>query len=540
MHDKFPHLFSPLDIGSVTLKNRIIFAPLGMSHFAPGGYATTENINAYEQRAKSGAALIVHGETIVHPLGDGMGSPYGFHNIGIIPDITKESDLIRRYGGLSSVSLCHHGGRADPRITPTGKIYGPSPVMSYPYGVEVTPMDEDMIEFTVEIFARAAHMAQFAGYDMVTIHGAHGFLFSQFLSPYYNKRTDRFGGSIENRARFALMVVEAIKKTCGPDFPIEFRFSGDDFMDGGAHIDEMKEFARIMDGKVNILHVSASSFWNLKGGCARMIPSMFLPHGVNAYLAREIKKVVKTPVATVGALDGPGHMEQILAEGGADLVAAARGFFADPYWAQKAFDGREDDITPCVRCNLCISGNYVPFIPFPYGIRRCTVNPALGLEWEEHIKRDIKRKLKVLVIGGGPAGMQAGITASDMGHEVILCEKNDRLGGAINLFVGPKFKDDYRKYLQVMEKRVKKLPIDLRLNTTVTPEMARKLGVDVIIMAIGARPFVPPIPGTDNPKVITVKDLRTAPIGKKVVVIGGGPTGAEEAIAWAQEGRKYG
>lgn len=539
MHQKYPCLFSPLDIGGLTLKNRIIFAPLGMSHFAPTGNATTENIYAFEQRARSGAALITHPECIVDPLGDGIGAKYGFYNPGIIPDITKESLLIRRYGGVSSVSLCHHGGRSDPSLTPTGKIYGPSPAFSYTYGVEVTPMDEDMINYTVEAFAKAAHMSRFAGYDMVTIHGAHGFLFSQFLSPTYNTRKDRFGGSIENRSRFALMVVEAIRAKCGPDFPVEFRFSGDDFMEGGAHLDEMKEFARIMDGKVNILHVSASSFWNTEGGCARMIPSMFLPYGVNVYLAAEIKKVVKqTPVATVGSLGGPDRMEQILANGEADLVAAARAFFADPFWAQKAFDGRENDITPCVRCNVCISGNYVPFVPYPYGLRRCTVNPAVGMEWETHIPCKTGQPRRVLVIGGGPAGMQAALEAAKMGHQVTLWEKRDKLGGMINNFCGPEFKSGYRQYLKMMVRRLDQIGVTICLKQEATPQAARDFGADIIIAALGAEPMLPTIDGLDDPRVITVADLPREVVGSRIVVIGGGSAGAEEALSWAADGKQ--
>lgn len=232
MNKKYSHLFSPLDIGGgIVLKNRIVFSSLGLSHFAPGGFATMENLNAYELRARSGAALITHPETIVAPEGDGIGAKYNFSRPGIVPDITKEVEMVHRYGGYSTVCLCHHGGRADPSLTPDGKVYGPSEVVSTILSdTLVTPMDDEMIAHTVEAFATAAQMAKHGGYDMVTLHGAHGFLFGQFLSPRYNKRTDKYGGSIENRARFAVEVVEAIRARCGRDFPIEFRFSGDDFI----------------------------------------------------------------------------------------------------------------------------------------------------------------------------------------------------------------------------------------------------------------------------------------------------------------------
>lgn len=537
MHSKYPHLFSPLEVGPLVMRNRIEYAPRGLSHFAPGGFVTLENMIALEQRAKSGAGLIVHGECVVDSATGGGRDGATFDDPKLVPDLIKNADIVHRYGGLASISLCHHGGWAKSEDTADGKVYGASAVVN-PYGVEVVPMDEEMIEHIVESFARAAHIMQFAGYDMCMVHGAHGWLLGQFLSPSLNKRKDRFGGSIENRARFSIMIVEEIRKKCGPDFPIEFRVSGDEFTEGGSHIDEMVEFARMLDGKVDIIHVSASSFWDPMTSC-RMCPSMFLPHGANVYLAEAIKKETKeTLVATVGSLNGPAQMEEIIASGKADIVASARAFWADPAWVKKAYNGMEGDIVPCVRCNLCISGHYVPFVPYSIGVRRCTVNPKVGLDWEDKYSEPAPEKKKVLIAGGGAAGMQAAITASDLGHDVILCEKDDKLGGSINILTGPAFKKDFEKYLELMKREVyKRTTIKLHLNTTVTPKFAKKTKADVIIAAIGAEPYLPNIPGIDNERVINIHQLRKVSIGDKVVIVGGGPVGAEEGLALHMEGK---
>lgn len=536
MHSKYPHLFSPIKVGSLVMRNRIEYAPRGLSHYAPGGFVTLENLIALEQRAKSGAGLIVHGECVVDSATGGGRDGATFDDPKIIPDLIKNADIVHRYGGLASISLCHHGGWAKPDDSADGKVYGVSSITN-PYGVEVVPMDQEMIEHIVQSFARAAHIMQFAGYDMCMVHGAHGWLLGQFLSPLLNKRRDHFGGSIENRARFSIMVVEAIRKKCGPDFPIEFRLSGDEFTEGGSRLDEMVEFSRMLSGKVDIIHVSASSFWDPKTSC-RMCPSMFLPHGANVYLAETVKKEVKgTLVATVGSLSGPTQMEDIIASGKADIVASARAFWADPYWVIKSYNGMEEDIVPCVRCNLCISGHYVPYVPYSIGVRRCTVNPRVGLDWEDKYLETMPEKKKVLIIGGGPAGMQAAVTAADLGHSVILCEKDDKLGGSLNILTGPVFKQDFVRYLELMRREVYKRNIELHLNTNVTPEVARQMGADVIIAAMGAEPNLPSIPGIKRGNVIDVHQIRKAEIGDRVVIVGGGPVGSEEGLALHMEGK---
>ena len=533
MHSKYPHLFSPIRIGNLVIKNRIESSPIAIPNDSPE-FASMENMISYELRARSGAGLIVHEETAVTKLADDSTGPTFSDTALALQDIMKESEAVHRYGGISSVSMVHHGGWNTLAVAPDGKLYGPSAVKN-PYGIMTTEMPEDIIFQIVEAYARAAAMAQYGGHDMVQIHGAHGWLLSQFMSPLYNHRKDKYGGSLENRARFPLMIVEAIRKRC-PTLPIEYRFSANDHMEGGFGPEEAVEFAKMLDGKVDLIHITSSSFWD--PSCGLLFPSMFAPRGVNIPLASQIKKAVHTPVVTVGRISDLEQADRAIANGDVDMVAAGRAFLADPEWVRKVYHGHEEDVAPCLRCGTCIPGAYGPaqYVPFHAHIRRCSVNPEIGREWQKNIIKPGPRK-KVLVIGGGPGGMQAAITAHDRGHQVILCEKSDRLGGLVNVIAQAPFKDEYRKYIDRQIRWVKQRDIDLRMNTLVTPEMAREIGADVIIAAIGAKPVKPPFPGADLPHVHTVDEVCDISVGQNVVIIGGGPLGAEEGLVFSAEGK---
>ncbi|MEG1662336.1 MAG: NADH:flavin oxidoreductase, partial [Clostridiales bacterium] len=339
---------------------------------------------------------------------------------GVITSLINLSDIIKRYGALASIQLLHAGRRSDPRFNQDGKVYGPSAGICH-YGNTdhlVTELDEAMIDHIVNAFGDGAEMAKLGGFQMCQVHGGHGWLINQFLSPANNQRTDCFGGSIENRCRFALMVVENIRAKCGPNFPIEFRLSGDDFMENGATLADTVELAKMLEGKVDSIQVSATSFHNPKA-VLRMFPTMYLPRGCNAYLAAEIKKHVSVPVITVGGYNDPAQMEGILARGEADMIAMGRALTLDPDLPEKIRTGQEEDIIYCLRCGLCNSSDFVPYVKYALGVARCAVNPWQNWPAERKLRGLYHSDKTVLVVGGGPGGMMAALGAAENGNRVI-------------------------------------------------------------------------------------------------------------------------
>lgn len=524
-----------MKLGPFTLRNRIQSAPMGY-YGTPEGYITNEGAAYYELRAKGGAAIVTIGESMVDSSGTSHGRVTPLDDPGILPSLINTTDAIKRHGAVASIELLHAGTRSR-TDRPDGAVYGPSAGTSF-YGKPIIEMDEAEIERVVNAFGDAAEMAKRGGVQMCMIHGGHGWLLSQFLSPLHNWRTDRFGGSIENRARFVLMIIDNIREKCGPNFPIEIRLSGDEFTEGGMKLDEVVEVAKLLDGKVDMIHVSATTFNDTTAGL-RMFPSVFLPRGVNVYLAEEIKKTVKTPVNTVGSLNDPAQMEEILESGGADMITLGRALLADPYLPEKARKGNEADITPCIRCNYCISQSFTPYVKYPTFITRCVVNPVIGREAESQFVQVSSGNKKVLVVGGGVGGMQAAITASDRGHEVVLCEKSTRLGGALVYTEREYFKEDIKNLVDVLSRRVHNRPIKLMMETEVTPEFVGEVSPDVLIAAVGAEPIIPNIPGVDNRKVVVAASMYDEDvIGEKVVVIGGGQVGCEKGLHLAHLGKE--
>lgn len=535
---QYPHLFAPLRVGNIRMKNRIICAPTSPSMIDLNGHFTPEMIAYLEEKAMGGAGVVTYGEAIVHSAtGKSHNKQLQLDAFGVRQGMTEAARAIHNAGAFANIQLSHggmYGGLASVGgdVDTCSVAYGPSN-MSMPAG-EVKEMPGELIYEIIESYGKAAKLCKETGFDMVQVHAAHGWLFSQFLSPVWNQRTDEFGGSLENRARFFLLALDAVRDAVGPGFPIEARISGDDMTDKGLGLEECIEVARMIDDKVDLINVSCGNHEDPDMFC-RTHPSAFYKRGVNVYLAAEIKKHVKTPVACVGSLNDPAQMEEIIESGQADVVELGRASLADPYLPKKAYDGCADDITPCLRCYECFGATG------QLEMVKCAVNPTMGEQMAAKLpKKAPNRKKKVLVAGGGPAGMQAAITAACRGHEVILAEKSDKLGGNLHPAGAAYFKEDIRKLIEVLSRRVSRAGVEVRLHTEVTPAYVKETAPDVLFVAIGSNEMRPPIKGLDSDKVVMAIEAELYPekLGKKVAIMGGGLVGAEAAIGFHHEGKE--
>lgn len=537
---KYPALFSPLKFGSLVSKNRIMAAPMGARCSSDGMMRPTA-YKFFSDIARGGVGIVCLGEALVdNETGNNHGAVHRMDTPACVPEMRECTRGIHNYGALASIELIHPGRRADPKYTPGGKVYGPTGGMAH-YGDSehyATELDQEMIDRIVNKFGDASEMAMTGGCDMVTIQGGHGWLLNQFLSPNTNKRTDKYGGCIENRARFLVEIAQNVRKKCGPDFGIEFRLSGSDFMENGTTTEDVVEVARLLEPYIDMITVSAGTFDD-KRASQRMFPSMFRERGCNRIPAIEIKKAVSIPVISVGGYGDLDQMEELVASGQVDGIGMARELLADPMFAEKARTGQEDDIMLCTRCNECMSMGFVPYVKYPLGEAFCAVNPNYKMTFNTFPEVKRTGDHRVLVVGAGPAGMEAALGAAACGHSVTLAEKTDSFGGMLRAAWTPEFKKDIRRFVEVLERRIRRMPnIEVLLNTEVTPEFIEAGGYDDVIIAIGAKPVRPDIPGIDSPKVVMSDSIHKQPLGQDLVFIGGGMVGCEEGIFEAKyEGR---
>lgn len=533
---QYPHLFSPIKVGPLTLKNRIEAAPVNISNLPMSGYPTAENIAIFEGKAKGGAAIVHMGECridlktgISHKLCIALDDPE------VLPYLHAATDAIKKHNAFAAVELIHPGTRANPEYY-DGPIWGPSAGPGH-LGKDYSELDQKTIDYIVERFGDAAEMAKLGGVDLVMIHAGHGWLLHQFLSPLNNRRTDRYGGSLENRARITMEVIANIRKKCGKDFPIEVRMSGTEIVKGGLTLQDQIEFAKLLDGKVDLIHVTSGTF-HVPSTNQHMIPNGFLPQGCNVYLAEAIKKEMKhTPVVTVGALGDPELMESIIAEGRADIVALARPLLADPELPNKLKAGKADQVSPCLRCMACISESFVPYVRYCSRIRRCPSNPTAYKEIPASQVKKAEQPKKVLVIGGGPSGMEAAAELAERGHHVILCERENELGGAMRHAKYVPFKQKVDQLMHVMIRRLERSGTEIRLRTAATPTLVESLHPDVIVAALGAKAKKPEVAGAEHAIIAEDALQRIDSLGQNVAIVGGGLVGCELALQLGMTGR---
>ena len=448
MKTKYTHIFEPLTVRRMTLKNRLVMTPMGTNFGKPDGGMSFKHLHYYEMRAKGGTGLlIVENVSVDDPLGSNGTTQLRLDQDRYMPRFYELTEACHKYGACMAVQINHAGASAmSSRIG--AQPVSASNISSKAGGEEPRPLTKDETYAIVKKYGAAAKRAQTAGFDAVEVHGGHSYLLSQFLSPTMNKRTDEFGGSAENRARFARLVLEEVRKNVGPFFPIILRISADEFVEGGNTLEDTLEYLEYLQEEVDIFDVSAA----LNGSIQYQLDANYFPDGWRSYMAKAVKEKFGKPCMTVGNIRNPEVAEDILARGDADLIGMGRGLIADPEWANKARTGREDEIRKCISCNIGCAGHRI-------GLNRpmrCTVNPAVSAG-EDYMDKKIKKPCNVVVIGAGTAGLEAACTAAEVGCTTVLIEKSDKLGGLsaiISDIPDKKRMKDFPKYL---ENRARKL-----------------------------------------------------------------------------------
>lgn len=520
-------LFSPFDIKTCHLQNRIVMPGLASFLIEDDGSITEKTVEHYRRRAAGGPAMVIVEACAVSP--EGIVSP---HQARIYDDrftegLAKIARVMRAEGAVPAVQL-HHGGRQTSAKVIKQKPVSASSLPCPTIRGEVEPLTIDGIQEIVFKFGEAASRALEAGFDLIEIHGAHGYLVNQFLSPFSNIREDRYGGDRVGRARFAVEVVSELRRRVGTDFPISFKISAQEFVAGGLDVAESIELLKlIVPAGVDIVQVSAGNDATPEWICQ----PMFMENACLANSAARIKQALRIPVMAVGRINHPLIADEIIRNGRADLVCMGRGLLADPEMPKKAKEGRLDDIRICIACNTCMESI------FRRGRVECLVNPTLGREKQMELTPAGKKK-KVMVVGGGPGGLHVAAVAAARGHDVLLFEKLSQLGGQLLLGSVTAYKKEILSLIDYHKKQVEKMGIDIRLNEEVTSEIVRTVNPDVVVLCTGSIPVRPPLPGIDKSIVLSLPEILNgnAPAKRKTVVLGGGATGCEVAHHLAEHG----
>ncbi len=543
MKSKYQHIFSPMTIRHMTVKNRIVMMPMGTNFGEQNGEMSFLHINYYEQRAKGGTGLlIVENASVDSPQGSNGTTQLRIDSDNYIPRLYKLCENVHKHGACIAIQINHAGASAMSSRIGMQPVSA-SDVPSKEGGEIPRPLTKEEILHIVRKYAEAARRAQICGFDAVEIHAGHSYLISQFLSPIYNKRTDEFGGSAENRTRFAHMILEAVRKQVGPHFPIFLRISADELMEGGNTLEDTLAYLEYLEKEVDVFDVSCG----LNGSIQYQIDANYLPDGWRSYMARAVKEKFGKPCIAVGNIRHPQIAEEILAKGDADFIGMGRGLIAEPEWVNKVEYGNECDLRSCISCNIGCAGHRI-------GLNqpiRCTVNPAVN-SGEDYIKHKIKKPCNVVVIGGGTAGLEAACTAAEVGCTTFLIEKKAELGGLASVISKILDKKRLGEFPQYLIRRAAKLHnLFVFCNTQATTELVKSLNPDIIVNATGSEPTLPPIRGLhelvdkeDSHVATVLKMIERIPEypehmeDRKVVIIGGGAVGLDVMEFFTERGAR--
>ncbi len=531
-NDRYPHVFQPLTVRGVTLKNRLEYAPTVVLKCSPEGEVTQEMLDYVAWQAKTGVGYLTIGNTpVVHTDSSAWVCELNVTQDRCIHGLEMMARTARENGAEMSVELAHAGRGSN--STPGNPAMAPSdvPLNGGPLGY-IKPMNEEDMAYVRQQFVDCAVRCRKAGLKIIMIHCAHNNLLAQFLSPASNHRTDDYGGSLENRMRFPLSVLKAVREAV-PDMVIECRCSAQEDTPDGLQLEESLQFMERAQEYVDIIHVSRGNiFFNY--GSTYTIPTYFKGRQLNVAFAAEAKKRLHVPVAVVGNITSLQEAEEIIGSGKADIVVMAKAYMADENLIHKSIRGQAEDVRPCTRCDWCGNANN-------FGTSmRCAINPMLGKDIDLSKLVAPGEEKHVMVIGGGPGGMMAAQTLREMGHRVSLYEKSDRLGGLLNDATVASFKEYMRLYLQWDIRQTVQCGAEIHLNTEVTPELVEQVNPDAVIVASGSTYVHPNIPGITLEKVKTVSDVENhrVPVGEQVVVCGGGIVGLECAVMLGMEGKQ--
>lgn len=542
MKTKYPNIFKPLTVKRTTIRNRIAMTPMGTNYGEANGEMSNRHMNYYSLRAKGGVGLIIlENANVEYPVGSNGTSQIRIDHDSYMPRYYQLVESLHKDGATVAIQINHAGASASSARTGVETVSS-SNVPTKAGGEIPRPMTKEEILTTVKKYAEAARRIQAIGFDAIEIHCGHSYLMSQFISPYYNKRTDEFGGSVENRLRFPRMILEAVRKEVGPWFPIIVRVSAEERVPGGNTLEDTLEYLEYLDEFVDMYDVSCG----LNPSLQYQIDSNFLPDGWRSYMSRAVKDKFGKPVINTGNYRDPKIVEKVLESGDVDIVGMGRGLIAEPNWVKKVQSGEEDMLRKCISCNVGCAGNRI-------GVNRpirCTVNPAVP-EGDIYKKLKVNKNCNVVVIGAGTAGMEAACTAAEVGCNVFLLEKKDHVGGLSSFISNLPSKTRMKDFPKYLETRASKLDnLYTFLNTEANVELIKKFKPNIIVNATGSVPLVPPIKGLkenlEAGNVSTIFDMINnvndgkypddVCNGKKVVVIGGGSVGLDVIEYFAPRG----